>query len=283
MKFEAQYPQHNPNVTASNDFADFVKLGLYLLGIVVAVYLALGFAAEKIAERMSPEAEKRIGSLFAARMITEKDFPKTQAYAQGILDRLVAVNKDLPPFEYAVTIIDDKTVNAVAFPAGHIIFYKGLLENIKSENELAMILGHELAHYGQRDHLRGFGRGLVLMAIVGALGLSGDLPGFIVPSVQTFDLRFSREQEASADRLGMDMVHAVYGHVGGAANVLTLLAEEDKKQKTPGFFSTHPDSLWRRQALRDYAASQQYLFADERVVPVPEPGQLPFPEDIIKK
>ena len=46
-------------------------------------------------------------------------------------------------------------MNAVALPGGNIVVFAGLLKEIKSENELAMILGHELGHFAHRDHLRG--------------------------------------------------------------------------------------------------------------------------------
>jgi len=162
-------------------------------------------------------------------------------------------------------------------PAGNIVVFKGLLSELKTENEVAIILAHELGHYAHRDHLRGLGRGLVLMSIMTALGLSGDLPAFIAPSVQTFDLKHSRDRESAADRYAMDLFARAYGHAGGTLDVFKVLARQEHGIKRPDIVSTHPDTLWRMQALTNYLQLKKYPQGSIR--PLPESGVLPFPND----
>jgi len=157
------------------------------------------------------------------------------------------------------------------------VVFKGLLSELKSENEVAIILAHELGHYAHRDHLRGLGRGLVLVSIMTALGLSGDLPGFIAPSVQTFELKHSRDRESAADLYAIDLFARVYGHAGGAIDVFKVLARQDHGIKRPDMFSTHPDTLWRMQTLANYLQQKKYPAGSIR--PLPESGVLPFPDD----
>lgn len=276
MRFEPRYSEDNVNVPSHHHFREFLCLSLGLLGIVFAVYLALGLAAEKIAERLSPGFEAALAGEISARFAHD-DFPRTSAYLQKILDTLVASAAGLPEFPYKVSVHDEAAVNALALPAGNIVVFKGLLAEIKSENEVAMILAHELGHYAHRDHLRGLGRGLVMMSILTALGVSGDLPGFVAPSLQTFDLKHSRTQESAADHFALDLMARAYGHVGGALEVFQTLADQEKGRQGPEFFSTHPDTLWRREALASTSRSKKYPTGAVR--PLPESGVLPFPGD----
>lgn len=277
MKFEPRYSEVNVNVPSHHHFREFIFLSFLLLGIVVAVYFVLGFAAEKIAERLPPRYEAAIAGGLAAEF-THDDFPRTSRYLQGVLDSLVAASAGtLPEFSYRVTVHDQAEVNAVALPAGNIVVFKGLLTEMQSESEVAMILAHELGHYAQRDHLRGLGRGLVLISIMTALGVSGDLPGFVAPSVQTFDLKRSREQESAADHFALDLMARAYGQVGGAIEAFDMLARQEKGLPGPEFLSTHPDTLWRRESLARYRQLKKY--PQGAVRPLPEPGMLPFPED----
>ena len=276
MNFEPRYVEENVNVPHHNHLGDFFRLSLWLLVIVLGIYLSLGFVAEKIAERLPPKYEVAMAGGFTSKLDSAA-FPQTREYLQKVLDSLVASAADLPKFSYKVSIHDLSDVNAVALPAGHIVVFRGLLAQLKSENELAMILAHELGHYAHRDHLRGMGRGLVLMSIMTVLGLSGDGPGFISPSVQTLSLKYSRDQESAADHYALDLFARTYGHAGGALDVFKVLEREKKGISGPGFFSTHPDTLWRMQALERYI--QLKNSPQGAVRPLPGSGVLPFKED----
>lgn len=276
MKFEPRYSENNVNVPSHNHFRLFIRLSAWLLGISIGVYLILGFAAEKVAERLPPQIETAIAAGMSSTY-NQSVFPRTDRYLQKVLDSLVFSAEGLPPFKYRVTAHDQTTVNALALPAGHIVVFNGLISELKSENEVAIILAHELGHYAHRDHLRGLGRGLVLVTILATLGLSGDLPAFIAPSVQTFDLKHSRIREAAADRYAIDLFVRAYGHAGGAVNLFNVLARQEQGTKRPEFVSTHPDTLWRMHTLATYVQLKKY--PQGAVKPLPESGVLPFPGD----
>lgn len=276
MKFEPRYCEKNVNVQSKNYFGEFVRLSLWLLGIVFGIYLILGYTAEKIAERLPPKFETAIAGSITSKF-DHSDFPRTNKYLQKVLDSLVASAEGLPPFAYKVTVVDQSTVNAVALPAGNIVVFKGLLSELKTENEVATILAHELGHYAHHDHLRGLGRGLVLISIMTALGVSSDLPGFIAPSMQTFDLKHSRDRESAADRYAMDLFVRTYGHAGGTVEVFKVLSRQDEGYRRPEMVSTHPDTLWRMQSLASYLKLKKYQIGS--ILPLPKPGVLPFSDD----
>lgn len=280
MKFEPKYIEDNVNVSRKDHGREFLKLGTILLVIIVSVYLILGFCAELLVTHLPISMEKSLGTMFS-RQIDTTSYPATREYAQKILDKLVTAYDQLPPFEYRVDIIDEKTVNAFALPAGRIILFRGLIEKIISEEALAMVLAHELGHYVHRDHLRGLGRGLVLMSLMVVLGGNGQAPTFVMPSLQLMDLRFSRKQEQSADLLAVDTVFRVYQHVAGVLEVYDALEQHNASRFTPSIFSTHPDTRQRKNELLARIASLNY--AEGKVTVLPGDGHLPFASERIKE
>ena len=164
--------------------------------------------------------------------------------------------------------------NAVALPAGRIILFRGLVEKIGSEEALAMVIAHELGHYAHRDHLRGLGRGLVLMAIGIMLGADANAPGIIMPSIETLDLKFSRRQEQAADYFAIEAVFKAYGKVGEGLKLYDILDEAEPQGFRFVLFSTHPDTLQRKDNLVILIASRQYPKGPATLLP--GDGRLPF-------
>lgn len=71
--------------------------------------------------------------------------------------------------DYQVLYLPWETVNAIALTGDAIVIYQGLLTQVNSENELMMILGHELGHFAHRDHLRSLSRGLLIQAAIATI------------------------------------------------------------------------------------------------------------------
>ena len=81
--------------------------------------------------------------------------------AKNILDDLVTYS-DLKHRNFTIKVIPGKDVNAFAVPGDTILLVEELLNKVETENELAMVLGHELGHFHFRHHLKGMGRRLVM-------------------------------------------------------------------------------------------------------------------------
>lgn len=145
------------------------------------------------------------------------------------------------------------------------------------KSELVIGNAHELGHYAHRDHLHGWGRGLVLLSIMTVLGVSGDAPGFIAPSLQTFDLKYSRDRESAADLFAIDTLVRTYGHAGGSIDAFKVMARQDLGVKRPEIVSTHPDTVWRMESLANYIKGKKY--PEGAVKSLPGSGALPFSDD----
>ena len=159
--------------------------------------------------------------------------------------------------------------NATMMANGAMEVWSGLLLRVRSEAELAAILGHEFAHFELRHRLNGFKnqRGTSdAMAWISVLGGISNTPvGSANLSLLGSVYRFGRDQESQADLLGLKYL-ANSGYPAGSASLVwqSLMAEEDasalgRKQKpkqkyTAGFFDSHPASFERAARLAQEAA-----------------------------
>ncbi|MDI6687441.1 MAG: M48 family metalloprotease [Desulfobacterales bacterium] len=159
------------------------------------------------------------------------------------------------PFTYHFYIIKDNVYNAFASPAGHIFINSGLFEAMDNEEELAGILGHEIAHVACRHISQKIERskkiGLATLAGIAAgifLGTGGAATAASALTVgsmaagQSIALAYSREDEMQADQLGLKyLTKAKYSSQG----LLSALKKIRSRQwfssdQVPTYLTTHP-------------------------------------------
>ena len=165
---------------------------------------------------------------------------------------------------WTYAVFDDSTPNAFVLPSGHMGVTTGLLRIAQNDDQLAAVIGHEVAHVVARHAAeRTSTSSLAQLALgaaqsaagdygqaVGAFGGVGAQLGVLLP--------FSRRHELEADRLGLDyMVGAGYR----ASESLTLwrnMASAQNRSTGPEFISTHPADATRIAALEAYIAQRGY-------------------------
>ena len=260
MKFVSKELRNNVNVSSRNPLKEFFLLLGSLLGIVLVIYIGLGFAVDLIVPRLPVSIEKRLGKMFSSAYMAKKDqkYRTQEEELQRILNGL-AQSIEIK-HNYKVYIIPDKQANAFALPGANIIVTSALIEQIEMENELAFVLAHELGHFANRDHLRGLGRGLVLLAISTAtFGADSSLSQVLQKSLKNTEMRFSQEQEKAADLFALKLLNATYGHVGGATGFFKTMAEKEKRKYLLYFFASHPYSQDRIDILEGEIDKNGYL------------------------
>jgi len=260
MKYTPRLPETNDNVTPSSPLKELAVLAGGLLAIIVGIYFILGFAVDLIVPRLSPAVESRLATPFLMTVTDIDDAEdSTRTKVQGILDRLQKDCADLP-FPLKVHVKAGKTINALAFPGGHIVIFQGLLDEVASENELAFVLAHEMGHYANRDHLRGIGRALVFVT-VSTLLLGPDSPAanFLGGALNLTEMRFSRSQETRADIFGLEALHCLYGHVGGSTAFFKKIPADQDPGRFGHYFASHPENRRRIAHLEDLARSKGYV------------------------
>ncbi len=176
---------------------------------------------------------------------------------QKLLESLPA-DSPLHEYDFSVQLVDSEDINALALPGGHIVVFSGLVEQADSENELSMVLAHELGHFANRDHLRRLGRGLGLA--IGAFMLFGEnnAAGDLINKLFFLsESHYSREQESAADRFGLDLLVASYGHAGGATDFFARVGKKAGK-RTPYLLASHPHPEARIEELEGWIQLSRY-------------------------
>lgn len=215
MRHVPRQPRDGINVSDTHPLVEAGTLFVGLTAIFVAIVVLLVLLIEIVLYFVPADKEAALfRDWLPADLVTVSPADERLYEIQDLVDELAAHWQD-SPYEFRVEIDQADVANAMALPGGLIVVTEGLLAEVDSENELAFVLGHELGHFRNRDHLRALGRGIVLQLFFAAT-TGSDVSGLGI-KVSDLALRgFSRKQELSADEFGLAVVHARYGHVNEA-------------------------------------------------------------------
>ena len=254
MRHVPKQPRDGINVSDSRPLVEASTLFVGLSAILLLVVVALVYLIEIALYFVPAEKEAALFRNWLPEDITTVSPVDERLYqTQLLLDRL-AFHWGDAPYEFRVEIDDADVANAMALPGGLIVVTAGLLDEVESENELAFVLGHELGHYRNRDHLRALGRGIVLSLVV-AVTTGRDVSRVGV-NVADLALRSSsRKQELAADEFGLELVYTQYGHVQEAWRLFERWDDDDRVFEVASYTSTHPQPDDRVEVLEELAKS----------------------------
>lgn len=176
-------------------------------------------------------------------VLPESSNRQAYAYIQKITDKLLNTGKVAYRNEFAweVKIInDDKTLNAFCTPGGYIYVYTGLIKYLDSEEQLAGVMGHEIAHAAQRHSTRQMTKlyGIQTMLSVATGQAEPGMMSQIALSV--ISLKNSRSHEEEADAYSVEYMCPTSYEADGAADFFKKL-EAQGGSRPPEFLSTHPN------------------------------------------
>lgn len=250
----------NVNVSKDDPIKVLFKALLGLCVFCICIFIVLVTLSEIIIRFLPNQVNYSLGKVFKQAYQTPPDLEKARSDIQLKINALVKTS-DLKDLDFHIDIITADFANALALPGGSILITTELLKELRSENELIMILSHELGHYKNNDHLRGLSRGIILMGLFGLINSStaNQATTIIGTSINIFDLRYSRQQENAADEYGIHLLNQYYGHVTGAKQVLNHLFKEGEEYSTlNGFLSTHPITRQRIKHMDSLIQTQKY-------------------------
>ena len=195
--------------------------------------------------------------------------PRLAERMARITGRLVAVAvQDYPHtagWEWSVALIDDATVlNAWAMAGGRMAIYRGLIEKLSlSDDEIAHIMGHEIAHAIANHHAERMSMVLARNLAISVVKQNTEEDSQAAPIADTvatvaLTLPNSRSGEEEADNLGMRMATKA-GYAPQAAVTLWQKMAQHSGPRPPEFLSTHPDPASRITALSALVDNVQHL------------------------
>lgn len=267
MRFVAKQPKEGINVSDTHPLVEASALVAGLTAIFVVIALLLIFLIEVTLYFVSAEDE---ADMFAdwlpVDLVTVSHTDERLLETQLLVDRL-AGHWPETSYKFRVEIDDSEQANAMALPGGLIIVTQGLLDQVESENELAFVLGHELGHFKNRDHLRALGRGVAL-SVFFAVVTGNDVAGIGIKAADVTLRGFSRQQETKADDFGLAMVYAEYGHVNEAWRLFERWDVVDNSFiDLVTYLSTHPETADRIEDMRAHAQREGWN-TDGEVTPL---------------
>lgn len=260
MEFKARAPREGINVSDTHPLKEAALLVAGLLLLVMGVAAVAAWSVDLAVRFISPEAEARAFASLGLDPLFErmgKLSDERRDEVRQVLDKLLVHWPDAA-YDFKVLVLSSGEANAAALPGGYVLVTSGLLAEVETENELAFVLGHELGHFHNRDHLRRLGRGVVYsLALAVLLGSSGSVPDVGTLMGDLTSKSFDRAQEREADRFALGLVQAEYGHIGSSWQFFQRLSRTGSKlEHLVAYLSTHPASQARIEDLRRFAAEQ---------------------------
>jgi predicted Zn-dependent protease len=233
-----------------------------LVAVTGALLVTTAADAQFVATEKEVKRQDRVEWLYKKRHVPIVADERVQSYARCIFNRVLAempaeVEKEYGDLEWEILVFDEDSINASADSNGKIELFSGLLQVADTQDALAAVIGHELAHVTEghtMERARKIARQEVFSTLGGAVIGSPDMvrQGLAIG----FALPFVREQETESDLVGLDYM-AKAGFDPRAALYLwkamaAAMAEREGKNRQAEFLRTHPTDT---QRLNDIASS----------------------------
>ena len=163
--------------------------------------------------------------------------------------------KRIEGFHWLFTTVDDPTVNAWCMPGGLVVVYTGILELAETDDELATIMGHEIAHAIARHGNERMSQGLGVQVALGVLqGTTSEdkqqLLYYAGVGSQLGMLKFSRTHETESDKIGLVYMKMAGYNPGKAVVFWEKMAADGASP--PEILSTHPSDERRIKDIKDF-------------------------------
>lgn len=249
-------------------------LGLMALPLVSlhALEIALPEMGDSAGSLISPQQEYKIGQSFFWRLQQSVDLiddPEINSYLQSLGYRLVA-GSDAPSLPFTFFMVPDPSVNAFAAPGGFIGMNSGLILTSQTEDEVASVLAHEIAHITQRHLLRSFEQSKNMSVPMTVAMIAGALLGVADPQMGTAaimavqgagvqaQINFTRANESEADNLGMLTLVRSGFDAQAMPTFFERLQQSSRfytSSAVPEFLRTHPVTTSRIADARGRAVS----------------------------
>ncbi len=207
--------------------------------------------------------------------------PLVNEYINEIGNKVAAQTND-GDHDFTFFVIDDHRINAFALPGGYIGVHTGLLEATRSEDELAGVLAHEVAHVTQRHIARAIhansrqsllSTAIMLGAMIaGAAGGGSDImqAGMVVAqgTAAQQQINFTRSNEHEADRVGIAALADAGFDPYGMASFFNVMSRQNSRapdERAPEFLMTHPVTSSRIAEARDRARQFPQVRTDDTI------------------
>ncbi|WP_115867353.1 M48 family metalloprotease [Marinoscillum furvescens] len=203
---------------------------------------------------LGAQVDAQIESDTSFTILSRTAYPEAYAYLEDMKESILNSGEVSYKDEFAweLHIIHDDVLNAFATPGGYIYIYTGLIKYLENADDLAGVLGHEIAHSDQRHSSKQLQRqyGIQLLLNI-ALGKDASQLAQVAGQIagQGALLKFGRDAETEADEFSVRYLAKTDYACNGAASFFQKLEEQGQGSDGPAFLSTHPPSDTRVEEI----------------------------------
>jgi predicted Zn-dependent protease len=215
---------------------------------------------------MTEAQEVQLGGQYDPQVIATFGLYKNDnllAFVQGKSTEMGRISHR-PQIEYQVKVLDSPVVNAFAVPGGYVYLTRGILAQLNNEAELVGIIGHEMGHIAARHSVSQQSKQQMgQLLLIGGMIVSekfAQYATYAMQGMQLLFLKFSRDNEREADRLGVEYSSKIGYDAHKMADffqVLNKMNLASSQAGVPTFLSTHPDPGDRYNAVNLEATQWQ--------------------------
>ncbi|MBK6979470.1 MAG: M48 family metalloprotease [Cytophagaceae bacterium] len=247
-----------------------------IIGVVMALMAMLSYysktqenplTGEKQQVSLSPPEEVAMGLQTAPQMAEEygglypNDEVQLQANSVGnkvleAFNKHVIENGHANPYRFNFHVLrDPQTINAFALPGGQVFITLGLLSKLKSEDQLAAVLGHEIGHVVYRHSSEQMAKTEFYQGLAGAAtAAAGDMSASQIANyvAQVKLMKFGRDDELESDEFGVRFMIKSGYDPNAMIEVMEILAAAGGGAERDEFMSTHPSPANRIQKIREH-------------------------------
>lgn len=187
------------------------------------------------------------------------------------------MESELQNYSWEFNLVKDDNVNAFCMPGGKIVVYEGILKYVKTDDDLAVVLGHEVAHAVAKHSNERMSQQVLAQyggtALGLALGGSSQATQAIASQVYGLGaqygvmLPFSRKHETEADYMGLVLM-TIAGYNPEAATQFWQRMSEGSTTTTPEIMSTHPSDDTRISKLQKALPEVREKYAPRVALPI---------------
>jgi predicted Zn-dependent protease len=235
---------------------------------------------EKMAGQQYKQVLEQADSKNALAPPSSEELKRLRTIAQRLIPFATPWNERASQWQWEVNLIGSKQINAYCMPGGKIAFYTGILRALQlTDDEAAMVMGHEMAH-ALREHARErMGKSTVTTGaarlggalLSGWLGIDPNLTDMVAQQgANLLSLKFGREDESEADLVGMEIA-ARAGYDPRAGITLWEKMGAANKGAPPQWLSTHPASSTRIADMQAALPSVMPLFQRAKAAQTAKP------------
>ena len=230
----------------------FLSVGFAMLAVLLVpaiIYWGIPLASGWFAYFIPVSIEKQVGQYVIDEVFPSRIVCKTDAGEQA-LEKLVS--RLVPPdseYVFQVEVVDSGLVNAIAFPGGNILIFRGLLEKSPSSDAVAGVLAHEMQHVFQRHGTENLLNQVALSGLFKLLTVEANaIAETLFAGVRTLSLlKYTRELETEADALALQLLYQA--GVDPVEMLAMFQVLKNHSSSLPESISTHPDMSSRMEKL----------------------------------